>query len=341
MSRTRSDWRPTRPGVAQLSVVLETFNVDSLDHHKFLMALRRDGAALLRLPAADNLAANVLQTYSSCARFFASPFSEKADHGAADGVGQQHGYMSYLDDDDGSECFEAKLHHDPRFHWPHGLRRAVHGTFALLLRTGHLALTALVDALRLDPAYVSSLLDLSKPEAAEAAAASGAVDLSTASHTAMRIWQYTKSRASGWHCDNTLLTLAPAGTRIGLECRSPVSNRVYRPEDFMFPDDILVFAGDALSYLAGGAVPALMHRVAPPPQRASAKARGPSSEPRLSAPCFLRARRAAMLVAPPIAQLPPLRVAELEHNAGNLRGQWHWKKDVAYYEGQTWHSTLS
>ena len=51
----------------------------------------------------------------------------------------------------------------------------------------------------------------------------------------------------------------------------------------------------------------------------------------------MRAKRGAMLVPPLATRLPPLNVAALEHNAGNLRSQWPWKRGVAYYEGQRWH----
>lgn len=327
----RSDWRFGCPG--SIRAALSVFSIsEALDGQRLLAALCRDGAVLLRPAASERVASKAAAAYKACSHFFAQPLSQKALHGAGSDVGQLHGYMSYLDDDDGSECFEVKLHHDPRFIWPGGgLRERTESILSLLLHFGRLALDALVSALHLDASHVASLLDLCQPAAAEAAAANGRLDLAGASHTALRIWKYTHGRPGGWHCDNTLLTLAPAGTTVGLECRSPSDGTSYRPEEWMQPDDVLVFAGDALSYLAAGAVPALMHRVEP---------RGRA---RLSAPCFLRARRGALLVPPQDARLPPLCVAVLEHNADNVRSQWPWKLPgaplAAYYSGQVWHPT--
>ena len=96
---------------------------------------------------------------------------------------------------------------------------------------------------------------------------------------------------------------------------------------------MLLFAGDALSYLTHGLVPALMHRVVPRPPATPS-----SNAPRVSAPFFLRGKRGAVLS--PLPPLPPLSVAVLEHNAGNLRSAWPWKRDGPlkdYYQGVTWH----
>ena len=72
-----------------------------------------------------------------------------------------------------------------------------------------------------------------------------------------------------------------------------------------------------------------MHQVEPPV---------PAPMPRLSAPFFLRARRDALLrcAAPGV---PPLTTAVLEHNAGNVRNSWPWKRGqmMEYYRGQDWH----
>lgn len=56
------------------------------------------------------------------------------------------------------------------------------------------------------------------------------------------------------HVDHTLLTVALAGSAVGL-------GRV-RDEALMRPHQVCLFAGDALSFRAAGALPALLHRVA-------------------------------------------------------------------------------
>ena len=290
-------------------------------------------------------------------------------------MGQAHGYMSYLDDAEGSECFEAKLNYDRGFAWPRqpaGFRAAVAALQDVLLRTSLVALSALVEALGLDRSSVLAVLDdgmrLPSPPDLPAVAASAqaayappaAVDLATASHSAMRVWSYAHGKPSGWHCDNTLLTLSPAASAPGLLLRtlsgqtffaeevwlrSPRTACPARPHQWlssprlpfphrqvMRPADLLLFAGDALSYLSGGRLLAAMHRAVPPSVRS-----GPARPPRVSAPFFLRPRRSALLSPlPRQTELPPLRVSELEHNAANLRSRWPWKRR-AYFEGQEWH----
>ena len=206
----------------------------------------------------------------------------------------------------------------------------------------------------------------SAPEGIALSSAPEGIALSSASHSALRVWQYTKGQPSGWHCDNTLLTLAPRGSSVGLEVRSPLDGRSFTPESSMSADELLVFAGDSLSYLSSGRVPALMHRVVPPPPPSpisSAHSTTHADPPRLSCPFFLRARRSATLVPrggglPPLwgegnsavvstcmprsGGLPPLLVAALEHNADNVRSRWPWKCRgplADYYsQGVQWHA---
>ena len=64
--------------------------------------LCEDGVLLLR---ADGLESVIAKAYRAVKAFFARPFDDKAQHGAHSGVGQLHGYMPYLDEDeDGSEA---------------------------------------------------------------------------------------------------------------------------------------------------------------------------------------------------------------------------------------------
>ena len=125
----------------------------------------------------------------------------------------------------------------------------------------------------------------------------------------------------------------------------------------MSADELLVFAGDSLSYLSSGRVPGLMHRVVPPPPPpiSSAHSTTHADPPRLSCPFFLRARRSATLEPRRVeleprrvelearsGGLPPLLVAALEHNADNLRSRWPWKCRgplAEYYsQGVQWHA---
>ncbi|KAL1503882.1 hypothetical protein AB1Y20_012345 [Prymnesium parvum] len=327
----RSRWRPPRRALLPLQLLTMADLETPSGGAALLRALQRDGLALLRAP--PPLAPAVSRCLAVCRDFFALPAAEKARHGAGPGSGQQHGYMSMLDDG-GSECLELKLCHDAAFEWPPRLQRAAAAAVRALLGAARRALEAVAAALGMRRAYVAALLD----------DAGASVRLEEASHSAARVWCYTRGVRSGWHADNTLLTVAPRGTAVGLRCRLLDGRRastprecVY-PEKLMEPDQLVVFAGDALSYLSGGRVPALVHEVIPPVC---------NDHPRLSMPFFLRARRAAVLepqaasphiTDPRVRSLPPLRVSDLEANVRNVRMSWFWKQDgMGYYDCCEWH----
>jgi isopenicillin N synthase-like dioxygenase len=322
---TRSSWRRREPRLQILN-----FEDVHIAAASLLRSLQEQGAVLLKMPASGGLPDHVQACFSACRRFFERPLEEKAQHGAGNGVGQQHGYMSYLEDKEGgSECFEVKCFFDAAFRWPPdppNLQRAVSDACTTLHEAALQVLDALISALHLRKAHVHSLLD---------APASPDVPLDVVSHSAMRVWSYTRALRSGWHADNTLLTIAPAASCVGLHCRLLDGTSVY-PERQMLPDHLLVFAGDALSYLSGGRLLALMHEVTPPP----------SAAPRLSMPFFLRARRMAYLdpacascgsADERILALPRLRVSDLERNVGNVRSSWFWKR-LHYFAGCEWHA---
>ena len=178
----------------------------------------------------------------------------------------------------GVEIFEAKVHHDPRFPWPDSdTMAAVLEARSVLHDVGMRCLRALVKPLGLDWQYLESILDGPSPP------------LTTCSNSTMRVWHYPPDGAgSEMHCDNTLLTIAPAGSRIGLGIRRFRDNSSCFPEEQMTPGAVLVFAGDALSYLTAGRLPACVHWVTPATDCA-----------RISMPFFLRARRDAKLNPPP------------------------------------------
>lgn len=334
----RGDWRRSRPGTLIFSSIgrplaariFSRLSVANLDGDELLAALQRVGAVILT-PVDEKCEVAVAACYKAARHFFSNSFDDKAAHGAASGPGQLHGYMEYLDDDEGSECFEAKLHHDPRFTWPARppvLRAAVLALQQVLLDTACQALGVLVSALQLHRERTAALLDVQRAQ----------VDLETCSHTALRVWSYTRGRTTGVHVDNSLLTIAPAGSSIGLRVHT-LDGRSCFPEAEMEPGDLFLFAGDALSYLTGGAVPALMHEVTPPTTGTAAGHK--AAAPRLSAPLFLRGRRGEILRPPP--PLPPLRVQDLELNPGNLRERFPWKQygaHASYYSGGTWHQQV-
>ena len=207
-SRCRTTWRShDRPVLQSIDLAdLQT----AAGAQQLVTALQRDGVALLTPPGPEQRK-RYTACYTACRDFFSRPFDEKADHGAGSGVGQQHGYMSMLDDG-GSECFEVKLVHDDRFQWPESpanFSAAVRTAFDSLHATALDVLDAVLNGLGMPRQHVRSLLD--EPVARSR--------LDEASHTAMRVWSYTHGVRSGWHADNSLLTLSPQATAVGLHVR--------------------------------------------------------------------------------------------------------------------------
>jgi hypothetical protein len=96
--------------------------------------------------------------------------------------------------------------------------------------------------------------------------------------------------ASSVHADMGLLTLAPPSTISALELLEPASGEVARPESELVDGDWLLFAGETLSFLTGGALQAPLHRV-PWVERGA-------QPPRCAAPFFLRAAPWALLRDP-------------------------------------------
>ena len=291
-------------------------------------------------------------------KFFARPHNEKAGCAAAEGPGCQVGFMINGQD----EIFESKVHHDPRWPWPGDeVRTAVLSLRELLHTVALSCLRALCPPLGLDTDRVNSLLDQS--------AADGDTDLEQCSNTTMRIYRYAAhGLGNNVHTDNGFLTVAPAGSAVGLQARVPsredhrssiqpgehsseLSEKNWpwlQPEPRIAPGQLLVFAGDALSFLTAGKLPALVHWVDAPP----------ADEPRYSTPFFLRPRLDAILdpasvassrrssddggasgTVVELAALARVRQRELEANLGNVRRSWPWKQDDAegryrnYYEG--------
>ena len=94
----------------------------------------------------------------------------------------------------------------------------------------------------------------------------------------------------------------PSGLRSsrGLEIFDAAHLQWRDAEDGLQPDELTVFAGETLTFLSGGEIPAPLHRV-----------RSPSSASgRLSMPFFLRAR--------PLALLTPLQREPSCEGAGKL-----------------------
>lgn len=279
-------------------------------------------------------------------------------HGAGPDPGQQHGYMDFRDAAERAEAFEVKLRYDPRYSWPErgGLRDAVGEAFAQLHSLALDSLTAIARASGLNDETVAILLDAS----AQPRAVWSEIDhLSECSNTALRIWSYApRCHGSGaasalpahidWHTDNSLLTVSPPGSAVGLVCRRPCDCSCILPEAHLREDECIVFCGDALSFLTAGVVPALMHAVRASPAK------------RLSMPLFLRAKRNVVLAPMATCAAPkkptspngmlieeltvatrvtpaPIVVRDLERNADGQRASWPWKRH-RYYCGATWHS---
>lgn len=276
-----------------------------------LAALIEDGMALL-VPSDSEMAA---RTFSRCISvmddYFARPEDQKRKSAAGPGPGCQVGYM--INAEGGAEMFEAKCAHDPRWPWPdEAVRGAVGEARTLLCTIAMACLRALARPLGLAPHALESLLDGADPP------------LATCSNTTMRVWRYWHHGVGNeLHCDNSLLTVAPRGTQVGLHVRRFSDGYHVQPEAHMAPGTMLVFAGDALGLLTHGRVPALVHWVSSP-------SRG---EARISLPFFLRPRLDALLDC---QGAPGLSMCQRELEAagkevGSVRTQWPWKASNRYY----------
>ena len=308
--------------------ILLSFSVDELGkphvQAALLWAMQTHGAVVLTLPPEANLADKVAACYSAAATFFRQAESRKAPYMGSDDVGRQHGWLCPSPNKaNGTQFFEVKKHYDESsWSWPtepSSLATAATEAYEVMRSASTSALNALVEALGMDPQYVLSHLDSSHPSPPP---------LADASHSAMRIWSYQAgTQPSSWHCDNSYVTVGARGSCRGLHVRLFDGRCVY-PEDFLSDDQIIVYAGDTLSYLSGGRIRALMHEVSCPPA---------GQPPRLSIPFFLRARRDGVLRPalasrglPAAAVLPPLRVEDLEENEGGVRQSWEWKRERYY-----------
>lgn len=228
--RSEHSARATRPALISIEASL-------LDHafgcSTLCAALRRDGMVII-----DNSDTQMEERRHRCLqaaeRFFALPCAAKRKHAASDGPGCQVGYM--VIEELGAEMFEAKRHHDPRWPWPDeqtrddivGYRENLHAIARTCLR----ALAQPTCALGLRPGYLESLLDQDRSDGTS-------TDLTTCSNTTMRIWRYLPDGVGNEvHCDNTLLTVAPPGTCIGLGARRVEDGRWLWPEQLMKPGQV-------------------------------------------------------------------------------------------------------
>ena len=298
-------------------------------------ALCDEGIVLLRLPESENAAEKFEACLAALREFFAYDRQTKNFCAASDGPGCQVGYMCA--EAGGAEMFEAKVVHDPRWPWPNAkLREAVLQARAVLHKTARTCLIALAAPLGLDADALLRLLDEDSMQDCDTTSAER---FARSSNTTMRIWQYWEGGSGNEaHTDNTLLTISPPGDRVGLGVRLLPDGTPYWPEGRMRPDELILFAGDALGYLTQGQVRPLLHWVEPP------RAAGST---RMSMPFFLRPRLDALLEpavgrdgvemgghddhASDTPQLGAIRQRQLEQNAGNMRWRWPWKVSPYYF----------
>lgn len=331
-SRTRQSWRRRHR-----RRVVRTSDIESgaaWAQQGLCDALCDEGYVILQLPDSSS-AAKFLHCVAVMRQFFARDRAEKNFCAASDGPGQHVGYMCA--DVSKAEMFEAKKHHDPRWPWPNArLRNAVLDARQLLDDVAVLCLRALAAPLGLSADALLRLLDA--PVDTEARDADPAHYFGARSTTTMRVWNYWPGGVGNEaHTDNTLLTVTPAGTRVGLGVRCVADGVVRWPEAHMREDEVLVFAGDALGFLTSGRVRPLLHWVTPPP---------PLGASRISLPFFLRPRLDALLdpaaassgedkepllSAQSSALCGAITQAALERNERNVRWTWPWKR-LSYYE---------
>ena len=280
----------------------------------------------------------------------------------------KHGYTNELNDPSrGRESFECKVHHELDFFWPDFPVRGVGPSKPRTVKTAwcdimrHLitnakhALEGVVTEMdkMLDHKHIFyELLDMDAGNAIEeyendpdrhqvGSSSRLRHDLANCSNSAMTVQQYSYGVGTDWKTDDTLLTIMPAGSAVGIKTRF-LDGREWYPETTAEMErqhsnvlswigggdgDMLCFAGEQLSYLTGGAIPALMYRVDPPRTKPE-----PGETPPLALINFmfrLRGRRNQDLKPP--HPLPRIPVHEIESNKDGLCDKFFWKKDSPYY----------
>lgn len=138
------------------------------------------------------------------------------------------------------------------------------------------------------------------------------------------------------HTDGSLLTLAPRAACAGLRVRHYGTGAWVDVEEAMAPDEAIVFAGDALSFVSRHHLPALMHHAD------ASRMLGRLPQTRLSLPFFLypdaesvldaSATLPYLLRAIPLSGPTLLPARDLVDNTHNCRDGWPWKR-LAYYQG--------
>lgn len=330
-SRERADWRGRRRLRDLTDVCLDALD-DPHEQQRLLGGLQAHGVVKLTLPTSKRLKQLTAACYQKSAAFFGREMREKAPHAISEEC--QQGCAIY---EDGTEFFEVAEHFDNRFwNWPsvpYGLRGAMLDTYDCMRAVAMRALEALLHALNMDVGLVLSTLDLAQTPPPAANEMRRREFFAGASHTALRVWSYAAgAQPTAWHCDNTLVTLGVRGSATGLRARLLDGRHIF-PEESLGDEQIILYAGDSLSYLSGGRVLPLMHEVQPPPVGVTH---------RLSMPFFLRARRAAVLqpalASPGVAAargLPSLSVCDLEEDEGGVRQRWSWKRARYFAELHT------
>lgn len=304
----------TSPAAAAPGLHIDLITLSKAGTGQILLeALKRDGYAFVRIPGLGAARAACLNASTS---FFGLPAEQKRRHRVAPSATLRH--AGYLDFGNDLQAFEVPLRLNGGFAWPPDgeLQRAARRAIGLLFSASKAALAAVALAAGLDSAAITAMLDLAASSEAGRSAGSS-----------LRLCQYdapaTESAITQpWHTDGTLLTLAPAGTAARLVCRHASDGSPITPEASMMPDEALMFAGDVLSFLTGGAIPACMHAVLPPPAAG-----------RASMPFFLRPGRNVTLRPPAsCAGVQSITMAQLERmeNERGIRQGWPWKQSTYY-----------
>lgn len=256
---------------------------------------RLQSTGVARLRGTADLTAATMAAYEHAPAIFAMPAAHKQalfEHiGPAPRCGRYVGFGGDL----GREWLQLRrqLPCDGGGVLPAGVEGALHGAFEELRRAACTCLCALQSASG-DAEAVSWLqkTDLADDLGEEQVAASSG---HKAGPSVLRMYDYrpdgAKGRGCNAHADLGMLTVSPAPVSHtmeaapGLLCYSVEKLRWEEAELGLRPGELTLFAGEQLSLLSGGRVPAALHRVPPP------------AASRLSLPFFARANPNARLAA--------------------------------------------
>ena len=340
-------WYTPMPVGPQLQVIEIQSLGEAKGRQAMLDALCKDGAIIFK-PFSPPASADIFShCFDSVHKFNALPSDLKVKAAPVRGT-PPHGYVATPS----MEVFASKVHLKKGYVWPevkassnkYGQSKAK--TFAeavtqsqqMLASTARTVLGNLMDVLNFDGRARTNLRHLVDLETA-GFEYTGHLDLNpnmaTCSHSGLTIFSHTTGKPMGWATDDSLLSVCPPSTEAMIKIRMP-NGVEWFPEMQLKPGtgEMLVYAGEALSYLTCGKIAALMWCLEPKtkPVPGALEGSGDAVTPGMSGVFRARCVRRADSMLFPTPPMQPLAVRAFEaYGDEQKRQHWPWRKHSQYF----------